>query len=146
MTEAHPRVSHTVVTVDSLVLRTHQDRQEVLLVTRQRPPFVGKLAFPGGHLDFNEDPESAGLRELREECGLEGEIVKLLAVAGKPNRDPRGHYVTIVYLVNVRDTSTLRAGDDAAQALFYPVSEMLQQPEAFAFDHYDLLRSVISLV
>lgn len=144
MTEAHPRVSHSVVTVDSLVLREVEGRKEVLLVTRKRPPFTGLLAFPGGHLDFNEDPEVAGLRELREECGLQGEVVRLLAVAGKPDRDPRGHYVTILYQVSVADTTTLKAGDDAAEARFYPLSELLERPEAFAFDHYSLLRANIS--
>jgi len=139
-------VSHTVVTVDSLVLREVEGRQEVLLVTRKRPPFTGQLAFPGGHLDFNEDPEVAGLRELREECGLQGTVVKLLAVAGQPNRDPRGHYVTVLYQVHVADLSTLKAGDDAAQAQFYPVTDLLERPEAFAFDHHALLRSAISLI
>jgi 8-oxo-dGTP diphosphatase len=95
-------------------------------------------------LDFNEDPEVAGLRELREECGLQGEVVRLLAVAGKPDRDPRGHYVTILYQVSVADTTTLKAGDDAAEARFYPLSELLERPEAFAFDHYSLLRANIS--
>lgn len=29
-------------------------------------------AFPGGHIDYNEDPADACLRELKEECHIDG--------------------------------------------------------------------------
>jgi ADP-ribose pyrophosphatase YjhB (NUDIX family) len=30
------------------------------------------LAFPGGFVDYNEDPKDSVLRELKEECNLIG--------------------------------------------------------------------------
>jgi ADP-ribose pyrophosphatase YjhB (NUDIX family) len=41
----------------------------VLLIRRNIPP-VGRLALPGGFIDFGETWQQAGARELREEAGL----------------------------------------------------------------------------
>ena len=41
-----------------------------MLITRKKETFHGKLAFPGGHIDYNEDPEVACVRELEEECNV----------------------------------------------------------------------------
>lgn len=76
---------------------------KVLLITRGKDPFKGRYAFPGGHLDYNEDPVDCCLRELKEETGLTGLNAELLDVKGHPLRDPRGHYVSIVYRVMVSE-------------------------------------------
>ena len=68
-----------------------------------RDPFKGCLAFPGGFVDYNEDPEVACLRELEEECGIKGKSVELVTVACNPARDPRKHIISIVYQVKLDD-------------------------------------------
>ena len=72
-----------------------------MLIERGNEPFKGKLAFPGGFVDYGENPEAACLRELKEECSIEGdaESIELIAVAGEPTRDPRKHVVSIFYAV-----------------------------------------------
>lgn len=70
-----------------------------MLVTRKFNPGQGKLAFPGGFVDYNENPATGCLRELEEECGLHGHNLQLITVAGNPSRDPRGHTVSVVYSV-----------------------------------------------
>lgn len=97
----------------------------MLLITRGRGAHKGKLAFPGGKVDFNEDPEVACFRELREETGMEGTSLKLLAVKGKPGRDPRGHFVSIVYQVSVPENAEPKANDDAVGADWYNVETIL---------------------
>jgi len=42
--------------------------------------------------------------------------VELVDVKGDPQRDPRGHYVTIVYKVEVPENAEPKADDDAATA------------------------------
>ena len=59
--------------VDAVVIR----EDEVLLITRGREPWKGMLAFPGGFVDKGEDPEESVIRELKEECGIDGEVVKI---------------------------------------------------------------------
>ena len=83
------------VTVDALVKKGKQ----LLLIQRKKDPFKGKWAFPGGHVDYNENPAKAVLRELKEETNIQGSEIELFNVYGEPDRDPRGHYITIVYRV-----------------------------------------------
>ena len=40
----------------------------------------------------------------------------MICVAGKPDRDPRKHVVSIVYHVQVNENDAVIAGDDAATA------------------------------
>lgn len=133
------------VTTDAVVLRPRADGwHDVLMITRGHPPYVGRIAFPGGFVDYNEDPKEGCLRELKEECGIEGSNPKLVTVAGSPLRDPRKHIISIVYRVDVPETAEVRAGDDAATARFYPLRELLHMPdEAIAFDHKEILKEVV---
>ena len=41
------------------------------------------------------------IRELQEECNVEGVQPELITVAGDPSRDPRGHVISIVYALAV---------------------------------------------
>ena len=94
------------------------------------------LAFPGGFVEQGEDPEVAVIRELKEECGLDGVVEKLVCVKGDPNRDPRGHVVSIAYLVTAQGMPL--AGDDAADAAWYDLSEIKE----LAGDHMSMLENI----
>ena len=95
--------------VDSICLR--DGGAEVLLIRRGRSPWKGELAFPGGFVDYGEDPEVAALRELLEETGVEGRNPQLYAVKGSPDRDPRKHIVSIFYMIHVDGESEPEAGE-----------------------------------
>ena len=85
-----------------IVRKNSEGEHEILLITRKKPgKFQGKHAFPGGHIDYNEDPVQAALRELSEECGIQGCNPELLTVRGAPERDDRYHMISIVYLVQL---------------------------------------------
>ena len=113
-----------------------------MLITRGRDPFKGHFAFPGGFVDYGEDPEDACIRELKEECCIEGKEPKLVCVAGKANRDPRKHVVSIVYHVNVDPNHEVAAGDDAATAKYYDLDDVKNTFE-MAFDHKEILHKFI---
>ena len=59
---------------DAIVIKKNKETSdyELLLITRKKETFHGKLAFPGGHIDYGEDPLIACVRELQEECGIIG--------------------------------------------------------------------------
>ena len=53
---------------------------------------------------------------------------------GRPERDPRFHCVSIVYLIEVDENAIPKSGDDAAK--FYRLKKVAKKPEYFAFDHH----------
>ena len=124
--------------VDSICLRN--GGEEVLLIRRGRSPWKGKLAFPGGFVDYGEDPEIAALRELLEETGIEGRNPQLYAVKGSPDRDPRKHIVSIFYMIHVDGESEPEAGDDAAEAEWANVNSI--SSEDIAGDHFDIIEQL----
>ncbi len=59
-------------------------------------------------------------------------------------RDPRRHYISSFYEVEVDDISTLNAGDDASDATFENLDELLKDENLFSIkDHYNTLKSLI---
>ena len=112
------------LSVDSIVTKKNGDQELLLLIIRGRPPFAGFYAFPGGFVDYGEDPIDACIRELKEECNIDGSEPKLVTVAGAPDRDPRKHNVSIVYHVSVNPKDTIEAGDDAASAQWHDIIQV----------------------
>ncbi len=141
------------VTADIAVFTLDGDTLELLVVRRKHDPFAGSWALPGGFVDEDESLEHAAARELQEETGLDDVPMEQLGAFGDPGRDPRGHTVTAVYLAVVpRETSRVRAGDDAAEAGWVAVDalhldEGTSPPPgktSLAFDHARVVR--LSLV
>ncbi|SDF89754.1 NUDIX domain-containing protein [Desulfovibrio legallii] len=106
----------------------------VVVIRRDNPPLG--YALPGGFIEEGESAEAAALREAWEETGLEVELTGLLGVYSRPDRDPRQHTLSVVFTGRPLHPETLRAGDDAAQAAFYPLNAL---PTPLAFDHADIL-------
>lgn len=101
----------------------------VVLIERSNPPHG--WALPGGFVDYGESCEDAAVREMKEETNLDVELTGLLGVYSDPGRDPRFHTMSVVYMAEARDISTLRAGDDAGKARLFPLNDL---PE-LVFDH-----------
>src|SRR5206468_11763707 len=85
----------------------------VLLIRRKNEPFKGGYALPGGFVDIGETVEAACRREVSEEAGFEVDDLSLIGVYSNPNRDPRGHTVSVAYLARLPRTVAPRAGSDA---------------------------------
>lgn len=56
---------------------------KVLLIRRAKNPALGKLAPPGGFIDFGETAEQAADREVREEVGIS--LARLEFLCSAPN-------------------------------------------------------------
>lgn len=133
MPEEYPR---PMVTVDVVILTLREDDLQVLLIRRKNPPFAGMWAIPGGFIGIDEPLEKAALRELEEETGIRDVHLEQLYTFGDPGRDPRGRVITVAYLALLPpDRTTVRAGDDAADARWWSVHNL----PPLAFDHDRIL-------
>jgi 8-oxo-dGTP diphosphatase len=124
------------VTVDIVLLTVRDRTLQVLLVKRGVPPFQGQHAIPGGFIHEDESLEEAARRELYEEAGVRNVFLEQLYTFGDPRRDPRGRVITVAYYALIgSDELSLTAGADAAEAAWYPVSNL----PPLAFDHQHIL-------
>jgi 8-oxo-dGTP diphosphatase len=128
------------VTADSIVI-TKETEPKVLLIERGDEPFKGCWAFPGGFMDMDETTEQCAIRELEEETGLKVCKVYQIGAYSKVDRDPRGRTVTVAYLAIVDAPMAVSGQDDAAKALWFPLTAL---PE-LAFDHTDIMQDAIKL-
>ena len=104
----------------------------VVLIKRKNPPYG--WALPGGYVDYGESLEQAAVREAKEETGLQVHLKRQLHTYSHPQRDPRGHTVTTVYVASAQGEPM--AGDDARQVGVFPLSDL---PKEMAFDHAAIL-------
>ena len=125
------------LTVDVLV---EDAAGRVLLVRRRNPP--PGWAFPGGFVDEGETLEAAAVREIREETGLEVDLVAQFHTYSDPARDPRHHTVTTVFLGRPLDPGALPVpDDDALEAAFFSLDAL---PDPLAFDHATVLGDLVA--
>lgn len=132
------------LTADVALLSTDEGQLRVVLVQRGNDPFQGRWALPGGFVDIDEDLESAAIRELFEETGLQCEKLTQLGAYGDPDRDPRMRVVTVVFWTLLTDLPVPIRGDDAADTRIWDVDEVLDRPDLLAFDHHRILSDVRS--
>lgn len=126
------------LTVDAVVF---DGAGRLLLIKRKSPPFQGCYALPGGFVEYGETVEEAAHRELKEETGVTAKTQHLVGIYSQADRDPRGHVVSVAFLMKTR-TATPMAGDDAAAAAF--VADW--QAKRLAFDHAKIVADAVALM
>ncbi|MFC2111562.1 NUDIX domain-containing protein [Bacteroidota bacterium] len=133
----YPRLS---LTVDALIFMKDIDGTKVLLIQRDKAPYEGKWALPGGFVDMEETLEESIKRELKEETNLESIELFQFHSFSKLRRDPRGRTVSVVfYGFTSKDNSNIIAGDDARDAKWFDINDF---PE-LAFDHTEIIEKAI---
>lgn len=137
-------MSHTykyprpMVTVDVVLFSGNGTK--ILLIRRDREPFKGKWALPGGFVGIDEELEHAATRELEEETGVKGVALEQLHTFDTLGRDPRGRVITIAF-IGVTDPArqNIRAADDAREVKWFDIDAL---PE-LTFDHGEIVAKAL---
>ncbi len=103
-------------------------RREVLLVKRRRPPHQGLWCLPRGFAEIGETIAEAAGRELREEAGIQAEVVRLLDADSLPT-DHYGDLLIITFEMQ-KTGGQEQPGDDAEEAGYFPLDGL--PPIAFS--------------
>jgi len=109
----------------------------IVLIKRKNPPYG--WAIPGGFVDYGETLERAAVREAREETCLQVELIRQFHAYSDPNRDPRGHTISMVFIA--RSSGEPKAADDAQEIGVFRADSL---PQPLAFDHGRILADYFS--
>jgi len=131
----------------------------ILLVTRGGQPGRGQLALPGGFVEARKgDSFENVLYELWEEAGIQDERGRI--PRGKlrgfytgnekrfddPERSVRGYTLTTAFRFKFPDGRrlfTVKGGDDAIDAKWYPISYVKENPQMLFEDHYNIIMEML---
>lgn len=114
-----------------------ETEEGIVLIERTNPPYG--WAIPGGFVDYGESLEQAAQREAEEETSLHIENVQQFHTYSNPDRDPRFHTISTVFLATAKGQP--RAGSDAAKVRVYKENKL---PPQMAFDHRRILEDYLS--
>ena len=100
---------------------------QVLLVKRAKPPITRQWSIPGGGQELGETTREAALRELKEETGVDAELIGLIDVIDTVREDEEGriqfHY-TLVDFAAIWTSGEPVADDDVSDAQWVLLSDL----------------------
>lgn len=97
------------------------EEREVLLVRRKNEPYKDMWCLPIGFAELGETIAQAAQRELTEETGIEGRVLRLLD-ADSYASEFYGDLLIVTFEMQKVD-GTERAGDDAREVAYYPIHQ-----------------------
>ena len=127
-----------ILAVDGVIV----EKKSVLLVKRAIEPFKSYWCLPGGHVEYGETVEQAVKREMKEELGVSVKIKKLVGVYSKPKRDPRGHTVSIAFLLQ-KIRGRIHLSKEAAEFSYFALNKL---PKKIGFDHRQIIKDARALM
>jgi 8-oxo-dGTP diphosphatase len=124
------------VAADIVVFAKKDKKLHVLLIKRGMPPYKGKWCLPGGFMEWGETCEETAARELFEETALKPPRLRQIGAFSRHGRDPRGTVVSVAFMTVLKSgKNKLKAGDDAAEADWFPLSGL----PPLGFDHQEII-------
>ena len=112
-----------------------------ILIKRKNNPYKDYWALPGGFVEYGESVETAAVREAKEETSIDVELKDLVNVYSEPDRDPRGHTITIAY--TAKGNIDNRKADSDAKEIGVFSSEKLNEIN-IAFDHEKIIKDCLN--
>jgi 8-oxo-dGTP diphosphatase len=123
-------------TVDIIIELIDRPHRPIMLIERLNPPYG--WALPGGFVDYGESLETAAVREAKEEIGLDVRLVEQFHVYSAPDRDPRQHTISLVFIATAIGQPI--AQDDAKSVGIFNPWEI---PSQLCFDHGQIIQDYL---
>ena len=121
------------ITVDTVILTIKDNALQVLLIKREKEPFIGKWAIPGGYVRMSENLEQAAVRILKEKTDVDNVYLEQLYTFGDPLRHPVSRVITCAYFALVRaEDITVVTTDDVSWHKVFDLPPL-------AFDHKEII-------
>jgi len=129
-----------ICTVDVVLMTLQDDTLKVALLRRDREPFKGVAALPGGFIRQQEDADTrdAAMRVLRDKTAIEPPYLEQLATFSGPARDPRGWSVSVVYYALVPFDVIDKAGHPDVKLV------SVDKPLSLPFDHRLIIDTAVA--
>ena len=124
-----------IPTID-IILSENSNSNKVLLIKRSKDPFKDYFSLPGGFVNEGEKVEDAVRRESEEELLVKVEPINILGVYSDPNRDPRGHIMSITFIAKIIK-GNLKEGDGVAELRWVEINNL--ENIKLGFDHSKIL-------
>ncbi len=121
----------------------YDDDFNFILIQRKNEPFKGFWALPGGFVEYGESVETAAIREAKEETSIDIELKELVNVYSSPDRDPRGHTITVAFTAR-GDLNTRKADSDAKSIDVFSQDQL--ETVNLAFDHEKIIKDSLDKV
>lgn len=133
-------MQQVICTVDVVLLTLQDNSLRVALLKRDREPFKGVLALPGGfiHPDEDADTQDAALRVLADKTGIAPPYLEQLATFSGPARDPRSWSVSVVYYALVPHEVIAKAGHEDVRLA------SVDRPLNLPFDHRTIVDTAVA--
>ncbi len=112
---------------------------KLVLIERFTPPLG--FALPGGKIEDNESLEQCAVRELKEETGLDFDIIKQLGTYSNPKRDPRGH-ITTAFIGNA--SGEIKNEKNKTKVFLIEINDIEKYKDRFVCDHYKIIKDFLN--
>jgi len=122
-------------TVD-IIIPESSNSKKILLIKRKKDPFKDCFSLPGGFVNEGEKVEDALIREADEELLVKVEPINILGVYSEPDRDPRGHIMSITFMAKI-NSGDPKAGDGVAELKWFEINDL--KNINIGFDHFKIL-------
>ena len=126
------------VTTDIFIF---DDDFNFILIKRKNDPYKNYWALPGGFVEYGESVENAAVREAKEETNIDVELKELVNIYSEPNRDPRGHTITIAYIAK-GNINNRKADSDAKEIGIFSFEKLSEIN--IAFDHDKIIKDCLN--
>lgn len=127
----------TFLTVDSVI----NDDGHILLIQRATAPGQGLWALPGGFVNESERLIDAAIREVKEETSVDLSKKDMIQydIFDFPSRSLRGRTITTAYYFKTTGNIKAKANDDAKQAFWVSIPDVMANEDKFFEDHYSII-------